>query len=199
MSDKDHGKSSALLFESLRRSLSLRPEEGRPLSLGSSLKQKAFPVARREFFDATAKRDFRVQVPKRMLTYTVCVFFVAPLVLFGYFEVHTREIHHHHDQEHDVKEREHFSKDILSLLTDEQQQEEENVMNRTDTNESGNINTTSAGDMTMTNSTLKNSKFKDTIKDVIAEDEADQTESDEQSKEQKDDSQKGERRVLRKR
>jgi hypothetical protein len=139
----------------------------------------------------------------------VCIFFVAPLVLFGYFEVHTRTIHHHHAEEHDVKVRDHFSKDILAQLTDELEEEEENAVNTTDINSAGNTNTSSVVVKATTSSTLKTSKAKDTMEDDTADaDNADETNSDEDSKGQKDnrvgtkekaDTQKGEKRVLRQR
>jgi hypothetical protein len=52
--------------------------------------------------DVTAKRRFRVQVPTRMLKYVVLVFFVLPLVLFIYREMHLHdEVHHaHYKPEH---------------------------------------------------------------------------------------------------
>lgn len=46
------------------------------------------------------KKGFHVQVPKRMLFYTVLVFFIAPLVLFFYKENH---IHDHDPAYHHVK------------------------------------------------------------------------------------------------
>lgn len=47
-----------------------------------------FEFSVRDTTDATAKRGFRVQVPKRMLLYVLLVFFVLPLGLFLFVEVH---------------------------------------------------------------------------------------------------------------
>jgi hypothetical protein len=44
--------------------------------------------ALRDRRDATAKRAFKVQVPKRMLYYTILVFLVLPLALFLWKEMH---------------------------------------------------------------------------------------------------------------
>lgn len=52
----------------------------------------AFEFSVRDHSDATAKRGFRVQVPKRMICYTVLVFFVIPIVLFVYVEMHKHSL-----------------------------------------------------------------------------------------------------------
>lgn len=66
-----------------------------------------FEFSVRDHSDATAKRGFRVQVPKRMLFYTILVFFVAPIVCFGYVEIHKAQLakkmsqqEHHHPANH---------------------------------------------------------------------------------------------------
>ena len=46
----------------------------------------------RDHSDASAKRGFRVQVPKRILCYTLVVFFILPLVLFLYVELHRQSL-----------------------------------------------------------------------------------------------------------
>jgi hypothetical protein len=167
----------------------------------AATRRENFEISVRDKSDATAKRGFRVQVPKRMLTYTVLIFIVAPLFLFGYMEVHNRAHHHHHPQG-DSKGHEHFPTDILSsLLTDSQ---EEDAVNSTaaDTKEASLDagNTTSIGDKATTNSTLEQGS-KDSATDAHT---ANQAKSDEQPTHEKDivdddqaDTQKGERRVLR--
>ena len=66
--------------------------------------------------DATAKRRFRVEVPTRMLNYVVLVFFVLPLFLFLY-----REMHLHNESDAHFK-AEHYihvdTQDVLSHLLD---------------------------------------------------------------------------------
>jgi hypothetical protein len=154
----------------------------------AAARRENFEISLRDKNDATAKRAFRVQVPKRMLTYTVCIFFVAPLFLFGYFQVHTRAIHHQANHHGDVKAvvvHEHFSKDILSLLTDEKEAEENAVVNSTDINTAGNT----TGHMATANSTLQTSNGKDAIKDgntADGADEADQTKSDDDEQQNDD-------------
>ena len=46
----------------------------------------------RDHTDATAKRGFRVQVPKRMVLYTALVFLCLPLSMFGYVEIHKAQL-----------------------------------------------------------------------------------------------------------
>ena len=59
-----------------------------------------FEFSVRDHSDATAKRGFRVQVPTRMLCYTILVFFVLPIALFLYFEMikqsHKRQAARYH-------------------------------------------------------------------------------------------------------
>eukprot|EP00545_Synedropsis_sp_CCMP1620_P003294 CAMPEP_0119014442 /NCGR_PEP_ID=MMETSP1176-20130426/9743_1 /TAXON_ID=265551 /ORGANISM="Synedropsis recta cf, Strain CCMP1620" /LENGTH=261 /DNA_ID=CAMNT_0006967621 /DNA_START=118 /DNA_END=900 /DNA_ORIENTATION=+ len=52
----------------------------------------AFEFSVRDHSDATAKRGFRVQVPKRIICYTVIVFFVLPIFLFVYVEMHKHSL-----------------------------------------------------------------------------------------------------------
>jgi hypothetical protein len=47
--------------------------------------------------DATAKRAFKVQVPKKMLYYTMTVFLVLPLALFLWKEMHLDNHHESHN------------------------------------------------------------------------------------------------------
>ena len=54
-----------------------------------------FEFTMRDSTDATAKRGFRVQVPKRMLSYVLLVFFILPLLLFLYVEVHKAQQKRH--------------------------------------------------------------------------------------------------------
>ena len=54
-----------------------------------------FEFSMRDSSDATAKRGFRVQVPKRMLSYVLLVFFILPLLLFLYVEVHKAQEKRH--------------------------------------------------------------------------------------------------------
>lgn len=46
-----------------------------------------FEFSVRDHSDATAKRGFRVQVPRRILCYTILVFFILPIFLFVYVEM----------------------------------------------------------------------------------------------------------------
>jgi hypothetical protein len=50
--------------------------------------KNTFEFSVRDTSDATAKRGFRVQVPKKILGYVMLVFFILPLILFLYVEVH---------------------------------------------------------------------------------------------------------------
>jgi hypothetical protein len=52
--------------------------------------------------DATAKRAFKVQVPKRMLYYTILVFLVLPLALFLWKEMHLDNHANHDPATHDL-------------------------------------------------------------------------------------------------
>lgn len=52
--------------------------------------------------DATAKRAFKVQVPKRMLYYTMTVFLVLPLALFLWKEMHLDNHAANRDPAHDL-------------------------------------------------------------------------------------------------
>jgi hypothetical protein len=67
--------------------------------------------------DAAAKRGFRVEFPTRMLNYVVLVFFVLPLFLFAY-----RELHIHDEEGHAHYKAEHYihvdTQDVLSHLLD---------------------------------------------------------------------------------
>ena len=51
-------------------------------------KEHTFEFSVRDTSDATAKRGFRVQVPKKILAYVIMVFFILPLTLFLYVEIH---------------------------------------------------------------------------------------------------------------
>jgi hypothetical protein len=51
--------------------------------------------------DATAKRAFKVQIPKRMMYYTMMVFLVLPLALFLWKEMHL-DNHHRDPATHDL-------------------------------------------------------------------------------------------------
>ena len=168
MSDKDH-KAKPSLFSSLRRSLVRSPggalvvEETRPMLPGGqrpSLKgphraggrTEKFEISLRDKSDATAKRGFRVQVPKRMLFYSVLVFIVLPLALFVYMEVHRAAASRGHPDEK-VPEQ-HFHHDVLSLLTDEE--ETDAAANRTvGSNEVEAGNVTIFGKVINKNSTLE--------------------------------------------
>lgn len=199
-----------------RRESHVRSEEMRPMlpTTQSHVAPKGLSAAptRRENFeiislrdksDATAKRGFKVQVPKRMLTYSALIFIVAPLFLFGYMEVHNTKHHNYHPETGDSKGHEYLPTDILSsLLTDSQ---EEDALNSTEASlDAG--NTTSIGDIATTNSTLleEGSEAKNALKDSNSDaDETDQTNSDEQVTDEKDEldddqpeTHKGERRVL---
>jgi hypothetical protein len=66
----------------------------------------AYEFSVRDYSDATAKRGFRVQIPKRILLYTVIVFFILPIVLFVYVEVHKKSTSSNSHSEHH-KERYH--------------------------------------------------------------------------------------------
>jgi hypothetical protein len=66
--------------------------------------------------DATAKRRFQVAIPTRMLNYVVLVFFVLPLFLFIYKEMHLgNEEHAHFKAEHYIHVD---TQDVLSHLLD---------------------------------------------------------------------------------
>ena len=197
-----------------RRESLVRSEEMRPIlpTTQSHVAPKGLAAAatRRENFeiisvrdksDATAKRGFRVQVPKRMLTYSAFVFIVAPLFLFGYMEAHNRK-HHNYHPEGESKGHEHLPTDILSsLLMDSQ----EDAVNSTETLlDAGNV--TNIGDVATTNSTLlkEDSEAKKALKDNTSDQEdTNQTYHDEQVTDEKEkidndqaDTQKGEKRVL---
>jgi hypothetical protein len=200
-----------------RRESHVRSEEMRPMlpsqqqSHHVAPKGPAAAPTRRENFeiisvrdksDATAKRGFKVQVPKRMLTYSALIFIVAPLFLFGYMEVHNTK-HHNYHPEGDSKGHEYLPTDILSsLLTDSP---EEDALNSTDASLDA-WNTTSIGDIATTNSTVleEGSEAKNALKDSTSDaDETGQTNSDEQVTDEKDkldddqpETRKGERRVL---
>lgn len=131
MSDKDrNSKPIMTLFGSVRRSSMLRTEETRPMlpstpsrntAAAGTRRTTAFEISIRDKGDATAKRGFRVQVPKRILTYTVLVFVIAPLFLFWYAEVQTRKQHSHSSLEHqDMEPKKEEQHDVLSMLTDQQ-------------------------------------------------------------------------------
>jgi hypothetical protein len=170
MADKEKKKAS--LFSSLRRNL-VREGETRPmlpgsrpppLSVTTPRRTENFEISLRDKSDATAKRGFRVQVPKRMLSYAVLVFIVAPLTLFAYMEVHRVATSHGHAANEKVEH--HFHHDVLSLLTDGEEEEEHEtnaVVNETVIDENAAIETgnatdtdTDAGDATSKNSTLEN-------------------------------------------
>jgi hypothetical protein len=68
------------------------PDEDMKSSLGIKDGKGAFEFSVRDHSDATAKRGFRVQVPKRMICYTVLVFFVLPIFLFVYVEMHKHSL-----------------------------------------------------------------------------------------------------------
>lgn len=138
MSDKDHKRPSFL--SSLRRSFGVHGipvEETRPML--SSAPRNAVPVraagpprpggrvpdnrnfeiSLRDKSDATAKRGFWVQVPKRMLSYALLVFVVLPLVLFFYVEVHNVGSHRHgHGHEQPKAPESHFTASVFSHLLD---------------------------------------------------------------------------------
>lgn len=172
MSDKEKKKAS--LLSSLRRSL-VRPagaEETRPMlpSAGSQARPKATPrkstgraaenfeISLRDKSDATAKRGFRVSLPKRMLSWAVIVFVVAPLTLFVYMEVHRVATSHGHVTNGKVPEH-HFHHDVLSLLTDEDEKEPDAVDALVESDSAiENVvaggNATDIGDVAIKNSTL---------------------------------------------
>lgn len=139
MSDKEKKKAS--LFSSLRRNYLVRPgvEETRPmLPAHPTIKTPAprpraaenFEISLRDKSDATAKRGFRVQVPKRMLSYVVLVFLVAPLSLFLWMEVHRVASSHGQHNNEKVPE-DHFHHDVLSLLTDEEEEQQTDALAKT--------------------------------------------------------------------
>jgi hypothetical protein len=72
--------------------VSFLPDEDMKNSLGIKDGRDAFEFSVRDHSDATAKRGFRVQVPKRMICYTVLVFFVLPIFLFVYVEMHKHSL-----------------------------------------------------------------------------------------------------------
>jgi len=109
-----HGNSS--IMSSLRRNVARtsmwststsEPSKGHP---SSHSKPSAFEniYTVRDKSDATAKRAFRVQIPRRLLYYTAAVFLVLPLFIFGWKETHLHpeqhnvvvkhHLRHHHDR-----------------------------------------------------------------------------------------------------
>lgn len=137
MADKE--KKKPFMFSSLRRNL-VRPsvEETRPMlatpgrpviSTKTTRPLRAtenFEISLRDKTDATAKRGFRVQVPKKMLSYFVLVFIVLPLALFLYMEVHRVAASHGHVVHEKVPEH-HFHHDVLSLLGADNEEDETNA------------------------------------------------------------------------
>jgi len=221
MSDKEKKKPS--LFSSLRRSL-VRPsaaDETRPILPGQArptikgptpraaglASTKNFEISLRDKSDATAKRGFRVQVPKRMLSYAVLVFIVAPLALFMYMEVH--RVAASHGSAHEKVPEHHFHHDVLSLLTDEEDEKDAAALANDTVVESavdaGNV--TDTGDEVNMNSTLVKEavEVKDAIEsnatDIIDANLSNQTETDaeqpvvEAAQEEKADIQSGEKRI----
>lgn len=55
--------------------------------MGIEAPSGTFEFSVRDHSDATAKRGFRVQVPRRILCYTLLVFFILPIFLFLYVEM----------------------------------------------------------------------------------------------------------------
>lgn len=76
-----------------------------------------FEFSVRDHSDATAKRGFRVQVPTRMLCYTILVFFVLPIALFLYFEMikqsQKRQAARYHSLDHNKVLPHVFHEDLL--------------------------------------------------------------------------------------
>lgn len=109
---KDHPKTSIPFFGSMKRTFlrhapsamldEIRPmlnnnntinnkSDGMPIksNKGKSSSEN-FEFSVRDHSDATAKRGFRVQVPKRIMCYTMLVFVVIPVFLFVYVEMHKK-------------------------------------------------------------------------------------------------------------
>jgi hypothetical protein len=91
---------------------SFREEDLKALGIKEGKRNFEFSV--RDHSDATAKRAFRVQVPKRIIFYTTLVFFVLPVFLFIYVEMHKRSSSAA-DQKNRNSER-YFSYDISKVL-----------------------------------------------------------------------------------
>lgn len=110
---KDHPKTSIPFFGSMKRTFlrhapSAMLDEIRPMlnnnnnnnsSKSDGMPNKSnkgksssenFEFSVRDHSDATAKRGFRVQVPKRIMCYTMLVFVVIPVFLFVYVEMHKK-------------------------------------------------------------------------------------------------------------
>jgi len=214
MADKEKKKAS--LFSSFRRNL-VREGETRPmlpgsrplppLSITTPRRTENFEISLRDKSDATAKRGFRVQVPKRMLSYAVLVFIVAPLTLFAYMEVHRVATSHGHAANEKVEH--HFHHDVLSLLTDGEEEQETNaVVNETAIHENAAIETgnatgtdTDAGDATSKNSTLEN-QGKDAVisnSTLVETDLSNKTDVSDTDKKSADNGEKENKRVLKSR
>ena len=102
-----------------------------------------------------------------MLSYAVLVFIVAPLSLFAYLEVHRVATSHGHVANEKVQH--HFHHDVLSLLTDGEEEETDAVVtvaNETATNENAAVDTGNATD-TAGDATIKNSTLVNEVKDDV--------------------------------
>lgn len=91
-----------------------RPLLGLPLEISDAGDRDHFAIRGRDRTDAAGKRGFRVEVPKKMLLYTILVFVVLPLVAFFYLLISQlvgatdssryshvdHQTHHNMDQHH---------------------------------------------------------------------------------------------------
>jgi hypothetical protein len=130
-------------------SIQMVAEEMRPLTKSKNSKISAttgannanFEFSVRDHSDATAKRGFRVQVPKRIMCYTILVFLILPVVLFAYVEMHKHSLKKHAARYHSYD----ITKVLPHLLEDGiLEVDEENEENENDTTGMTNTTTTTA-------------------------------------------------------
>ena len=126
-----------------------------------------FQLDVRDRKDASAKRRFRVNIPKKMMVILALVFLIAPLIVFLYKEAH---IHENHDESHFKPEKyiNVDTHDVMAHFLDHQQPA--NNPNATDTKSESVLNngqehsdTTDAAPSTKGNATNTDNSAGDTV------------------------------------